>query len=258
MIELQLVAQEMNYVDQIRANVSAVYQSVQAAALRVGRDAGSVQLIAVTKTFPAEAVLAAYQAGLREFAENRVQEFQQKVATLQPATTMPGAHFHLIGHLQSNKAAEALGFDWIQTIDSERLARRLNELAEREGRRPRVLLQIKMGEELAQEDRKTGASAALADKMAELLGSLPHLQPRGLMLIPPYTEDPEGARPYFQQLRQLRDRLRADGHAWVEELSMGMSHDFPIAVEEGATMIRVGTALFGARAKQPAAAEPAR
>ena len=146
-------------------------------------------MIAVTKTFPSEVIRAAYTAGLREFGENRVQEIQSKLAELNPSATMPEARFHMIGHVQSNKAAGALEFDWIQTIDSAKLARRLNELAGLQGKRPRVLLQIKLGEELAQEDRKTGAGLAEASRIAELLDSLPHLDPQGLMLIPPYMEE---------------------------------------------------------------------
>lgn len=237
-----------NLSNRIAGNWADVRRKMAAAARDAGRDPETIRLIAITKTFPAATVRAAYDAGLREFGENRVQEFQSKVVALNPACMMPEAQFHLIGHLQSNKAAPALAFDWIQTIDSERLARRLDEAAAREGKRLKVLLQIKLGEELAQEDRKTGAAAADASLLAETLGALSHLDPHGLMLIPPYTEDPEGARPFFRQLRVLRDRLRAEGHGWVRELSMGMSHDFPIAIEEGATIIRVGTALFGPRA----------
>jgi PLP dependent protein len=231
----------------IAKNLAAVRRAVADAARRAGRDAGEVRIVAVTKTFPAETVRAAYDVGLREFGENRVQEFQAKVAALNTAATMPEARFHLIGHLQSNKVATAISFDWIQTIDSERVARRLQESAAQARKNVNVLLQIKLGEELAQEDRKTGAAEGEASRLAGYLGSLAHLRPQGLMLIPPYTDDPEGARPFFRQLRVIRDRLRAEGHTWVRELSMGMSHDFPIAIEEGATMIRVGRALFGPR-----------
>lgn len=237
-------------INQIAENVAVIRRRMDAAAARAGRDPAGIRLVAVTKTFPAATVRAAYAAGLREFGENRIQEFQRKLEELDPADTMPGAQFHLIGHLQSNKAAAALAFDWIQTIDSERLARRLNDLAAGEGRRLRVLLQIKLGEELAQEDRKTGATVEESIRIADLLGGLQHLDPHGLMLIPPYTEDPEGARPFFSQLREVGESLRERGHGWLRELSMGMSHDYPIAIEEGATMIRVGTALFGARSKQ--------
>lgn len=231
----------------IADNLAGVRRQMLEALLRSGRESDTVRLVAVTKTFPAQTIRAAYDAGLREFGENRVQEFQRKLAALNPAATMPEARFHLIGHLQSNKAAPAVKFDWIQTIDSERLARRLDEEAACEGKRLKVLLQIKLGEELAQEDRKTGVAAAKAGLLAGTLRALPHLDPQGLMLIPPYTEDPEGARPFFRELRLLGARLRAEGHGWANELSMGMSHDYPIAIEEGATMIRVGTALFGPR-----------
>lgn len=235
----------------IARNVANVRGLIRQAAQRARREAESIRLIAITKTFPAETVRAGFAAGLREFGENRVQEFQQKQEILNPAATMPGAQFHLIGHLQSNKAAGALAFDWIQTLDSRRLALRLNELAGRAGKKPQVLIQIKLGEELAQEDRKTGAAPAEAIRLAELLSQLDHLDPRGLMLIPPCMENPEAARQYFRQLREIRSRLQADGHGWARELSMGMSHDFPIAIEEGATMVRVGTALFGPRQRPP-------
>lgn len=236
--------------EHIATNASEVLEAIRVAAHRSGRNADAVRLIAVSKTFPAEAIRAAYDAGLCEFGENRVQEFQEKATVLNLASALPGVQFHLIGHLQSNKVSLALGFNYIQTIDSERLARRLNEAAAQQGKRLKVLLQIKLGEELAQEDRKTGAAESDASRLATILGSLDHLDPQGLMLIPPYMDDPEASRPFFRKLRELRDRLRAEGHAWVQELSMGMSHDFPIAIEEGATMVRIGTAIFGPRTKR--------
>jgi pyridoxal phosphate enzyme (YggS family) len=247
------VAGEMNLTEQIATNAGTVRDRVLEAARSARRDAESIRLVAVTKTFPAEVVRAAYDAGLREFGENRVQEFQAKLTELNPAMKMPGAQFHLIGHLQSNKVGAAADFDWIETIDSKRLAHHLDVAAGHEGKRLKVLLQIKLGEELAQEDRKTGASESAVGELAALLGTLPHLDPQGLMLIPPYTEDPEGARPFFRRLREIRGQLKAEGHGWVQELSMGMSHDFTIAIEEGATMIRVGTALFGPRPPRSAA-----
>ncbi len=239
--------------EHIATNAAEVLEAIRVAAHRSGRNADAVRLISVSKTFPAEAIRAAYDAGLREFGENRVQEFQEKATVLNLASALPGALFHLIGHLQSNKVSLALGFNYIQTIDSERLARRLNEAAEQHGKRLKVLLQIKLGEELAQEDRKTGAAESDASRLATILGSLDHLDPQGLMLIPPYMEDPEGSRPFFQRLREIREQLRAEGHGWVQELSMGMSHDFPIAIEEGATMVRIGTALFGPRTRRESA-----
>jgi hypothetical protein len=198
--------------------------------------------VAVTKTFPAETVQAAYDCGLREFGENRVQEFQEKL----PELRTPGATFHLIGHLQSNKVRPATAFDWIQTIDSERLARRLSQAASEAGKTLPVLIEVNLGEE----ENKSGVSeAGLADLVAAV-APLPGLALRGLMGMPPYTDNPEGSRPYFRQLRELRDHLQQSGFPDLRELSMGMTHDFPVAVEEGATIVRVGTAIFGPRQKK--------
>ena len=173
-----------------------------------------------------------------------MQEFREKL----PQLHLPGACFHLIGHLQSNKAGPATVFDWIETVDSERLARRLNDAAAKAGKTIPVLIEVKLGAE----ESKTGASEVEIPALAAIVASLEHLQLRGLMTIPPHTPDPADARSYFRRLRELRDRLHADGLTQLNELSMGMTRDFPIAIEEGATMVRIGTAIFGPRAK-PAA-----
>jgi pyridoxal phosphate enzyme (YggS family) len=229
----------------IAANLARVREQMAQCAQRAGRDPAAVRLVAVTKTFPAETIRTAYACGLRDFGENRVQEFHEKL----PHLNLPEARFHLIGHLQSNKASQAMDFDWIQTLDSERLARRLNETAARAGKTLSVLLQVKLGEEEA----KSGASESEVERLAELVASFDHLALKGLMTLPPYTPDAEDARPYFRRLRELRDRMQQAGFPQLQELSMGMTHDFPIAIEEGATMVRIGRAIFGPRlAGEPA------
>jgi len=216
-----------------------------AAAQRAGRSPQAITLMAVSKTFPAESIGAAYSAGIRVFGENRVQEFAAKAAT---ARALPGAEFHLIGHLQSNKAGRAVElFQAIDSVDSLRLARRLNETAAGLSQRLPVLIEINTGGEV----QKSGLAPA-SPELEELLQAAPdleHLQFRGLMTVPPYTSDPEQARPFFRQLAQMRDELAARHLPGVglDVLSMGMSHDFEIAIEEGSTCVRVGTAIFGVR-----------
>ena len=231
----------------IAGNVARIQERIAAAARRAGRSPDDVRLMAVTKTFPAERVREAYAAGVRLFGENRVQEFAEKSAALRD---LPGAAFHLIGHLQSNKAAKAAElFDGIDTLDSLKLAERLNALAEKSGKRMPVLIEINVGGE----EQKSGV-APDSPELEQLLAAaprLPHLDIRGLMTIPPWSDDPEPSRPYFRRLRELRDRLAARRLPAVQldTLSMGMSHDFEAAIEEGSTCVRVGTAIFGARAK---------
>jgi len=202
--------------------------------------------MAVSKMHPASAILAAEGLGIRIFGENRVQEFQEKSIALGAAGTA-GTEFHLIGHLQSNKAARAAElFSSIDTLDSLSLAERLNQAATRLGRRLAVLIEIK----LSDEPSKAGI-APDSDELGLLLEHLPGLtalELRGLMTVPPYLTDLVAVRPYFAQLRELRDQL-AGAHPRLSfaELSMGMSHDFTVAIAEGATQVRIGTALFGAR-----------
>ena len=229
----------------IAANIARVKERIARAASQAGRDPETVCLVAVTKTFPAESIIEAYRCGLRDFGENRVQEFQQKL----PQLNLPEATFHLIGHLQSNKVRPAMAFDWVQTMDSERLARRLNDAAAAANKTLSVLIEVKLGEEEA----KTGVTEQDTERLAARIQSYNRLELRGLMTMPPLTEDPEKARPYFRRLCRLRDRLQEAGFHQVRELSMGMSHDFEIAIDEGATIVRVGTAIFGER-KNPARA----
>lgn len=216
-------------------NLSRVEERIHAACARARRRREEVTLIAVTKVFPALAIVQAYEQGLREFGENYVQEFETKFPQL-PA--LPGARFHLIGHLQSNKSRRAAElFHTIQTVDSAKLARRLHEQAVEP---LDVFLEVK----LSHEEAKHGASPEELPALIESLIDCPRLRLRGLMTMPPWTEDAEPSRPYFARLREL---AAAQGLA---ALSMGMSNDFEVAIEEGATHIRVGTALFGRRVKQ--------
>lgn len=212
-------------------------QRVARAAARAHRQPEEITVIAVTKVFPAEVIRAAYRLGVRDFGENYVQEFEAKARELEG---LDGARFHFIGHLQSNKARRAVQlFDAIQTVDSIKLARRLDEAvaALRPGRKLPVMIEVK----LSPEDTKSGLPPEELPALVEALRSLPHLELTGLMTMPPYFDDPEASRPYFRRLRAL-----AEEHG-LAHLSMGMSHDFEVAIEEGATHIRIGTALFGPR-----------
>ncbi len=220
---------------------------MEAAARRAGRDPGAVALMAVTKTVSVERIREAYEAGQRLFGENRVQEFAAKAASLQ----LPGSAWHMIGHLQSNKARKAVElFSAVDSVDSLSLAEKLNAAAQVLGKRLPVLIEVNVGGEEA----KSGLAPDSPQLQELLLAAerLPAVEFRGLMTVPPFADDPESARPYFRQLRELRDRIA--GHRLpavrMEVLSMGMSHDFEVAVEEGATCVRVGTAIFGERPRE--------
>ena len=231
----------------IAENIALVRERIAAAARRAGRNPAEITLMGVSKTFPAERIREAYAAGLRVFGENRLQEFGGKVEAL---GDLPDAEWHMIGHLQTNKAAKAAElFDAVDSLDSVRLADRLNASAESAGKILPVLIEINVGGEQA----KSGL-APDSDELEQILRSAPrwaNLEIRGLMTVPPYTEDPEGSRPYFRQLREIRDRIAARELPRIGAgvLSMGMSHDFEVAIEEGSTCVRVGTAIFGERAK---------
>lgn len=233
----------------IANNIGRIKERIAQAARRAGRDPDSVTLMVASKTVEAERIHQVYAAGVRVFGENRVQEFSVKAPVLQ---SMLNSEWHLIGHLQTNKARKAVElFNTVDSVDSLRLAQRLDHAAQQAGKILPVLIEIKVGGE----ENKTGL-AAESPELEELLQAadgLEHLQVRGLMTIPPYTEDPKGARPYYRSLRELRETIAARRMPRVQMvvLSMGMSHDFEIAVEEGSTCVRVGTAIFGARAKQP-------
>lgn len=220
-----------NAVSRIAEGLARVEERIEQAARRAGRRREEITLIAVSKVMPAEAIREAYRAGLRHFGENYVQEFQSKRGEL---GDLPGAVFHMIGHLQSNKARQGAElFDVIQTVDTPRLARRLCEA----GKPLQVLIEVK----LSPEETKTGVAEADAPALIETVRGLGSLDLRGLMVMPPWPEKPEDSRPYFRRLREL-----ATAHG-LPELSMGMSGDFEVAIEEGATMIRIGTAIFGPR-----------
>lgn len=231
----------------IAENVAEIRERIAQAAARVGRSADSVVLMAVSKTMEPERIKEAYAAGLRVFGENRVQEFEGKSAAL---SELKDAEWRLIGHLQSNKAKKASElFHAIDSVDSLRLAERLNQAAMEADKRLSVLIEIKVG----QEESKAGIPLD-SPELENLLRAAPQLeslQIRGLMTVPPFTEDPEGARSYFRLLRDLRDQIVARKLLGIQMdvLSMGMSHDFEVAIEEGSTCVRVGTAIFGARPK---------
>ncbi len=226
-------------------NLALIRERIGKAAARAGRTPDSITLMAVSKTIEPERIHQAYRAGVRVFGENRVQEFEGKASALADLTD---ARWHLIGHLQTNKARKAVElFHGVDSVDSLRLAEKLNQSAQQDGKTLAVLIEIKVGNE----ESKSGISAD-SPELEELLQGmvkLEHLQVSGLMTIPPYTEDPEGARPYFRSLRNLRETIasRKLARIQMDVLSMGMSHDFEVAIEEGSTCVRVGTAIFGAR-----------
>ncbi len=218
--------------EEILANYAAVKARIAAACKRAGRRPDEVTLVAVTKTFPAEAVTAAIAAGATDIGENRVQEARDKRPAVQGI-----ARWHLIGHLQSNKAKEAVRvFDVIQTIDSVSLAEKVAKAAAAEGKRIDVMLEVNIG----REPQKTGAEPEAVDDLARGVAKIEGIRLTGLMTIPPHGEE-AATRAYFRELRSMRDRLG------LKDLSMGMTEDFEMAIEEGATVVRVGRAIFGAR-----------
>jgi pyridoxal phosphate enzyme (YggS family) len=237
----------MNTQTELAQNLGKVNDTIEAACRQAQRSREEITLIAVTKMHPAVAISAAAELGLRHIGENKVQEFDSKQQDWTELRARLALQAHLIGHLQSNKAARAVAlFDSIDSLDSLRLAERLETAAASLNRTVPVLLEIKLSEE----ESKSGLSPGSAEleTLLERLPDLPHLSPRGLMTVPPYLRDAEAVRPYFRRLRELRDqyaqrhpRLRLDA------LSMGMTHDYAVAIAEGSTEIRLGTALFGAR-----------
>jgi PLP dependent protein len=225
----------------LAANLERVRERMARAAERTGRRAEEVTLVAVSKTFSADAIRAGYEAGLRAFGENRVQEFESKQPKL---GDLADTTWHLIGHLQSNKARRAVHlFHRVDSIDSLALAQKLDSAAAAESKRLPVLIEVHLGGE----GTKSGVAEENLAALADCIEKLPHLELRGLMTIPPYSDDTEAARPYFRKLRQLRDGISQRLGRTLPALSMGMSHDFEVAIEEGATEIRIGTALFGQR-----------
>lgn len=231
----------------IAANIHDVRERIAAAARRAGRNPEEVALMAVTKTFPPELIREAYEAGQRLFGENRVQEFAGKFDALRD---LSGAEWHMIGHLQSNKTKKAAElFAAVDSVDSLALAEKLNAAAESAGKRMAVLVEVNIGGETA----KSGLEPD-SPELERLLASAANLEAlefRGLMSVPPFTADPRQAQPYFRRLRQLRAQIAARGlpRITMDVLSIGMSHDFEVAIEEGSTCVRLGTAIFGERGK---------
>lgn len=226
----------------IARNLHEINERIQAACARVGRDANEIRLIGVTKMVPVERIREGIEAGLRILGENYVQEARRKLERL---SDLP-VSWHFIGHLQSNKARLVVeAFDWIHTVDRESLAREIDRQAHRRGKPVPVLLQVNTG----QEDSKSGLAPEELLPFFQRLSSWDGLEVRGLMALPPYYDDPDQVRPHFRRLRELLQELRERSATPenLSELSMGMSHDFEAAIEEGATMVRIGTALFGTR-----------
>jgi len=229
----------------ISDNIAAVRERIAAAAQRAGRTPTDIALMTVTKTFPASVIREAYASGLRLFGENRVQEFAAKAAAI---ANFAAAEWHMIGHLQTNKAAGAAElFSAVDSVDSVKLAEKLDAAARALGKKLPVLIEVNVGGEAA----KSGVAPDLRE-LDDILVAAPRfeaLEFRGLMTVPPFTDDPEDARPFFRNLRQLRDAIAARKLPRIAMgvLSMGMSHDFEVAIEEGSTCVRVGTAIFGER-----------
>ncbi len=222
--------------------IATVRQRVEAAARRSGRESGSVRLVAVSKFRAVEEIEEAIGAGVTDIGESRVQEAESKRRRIAES----GITWHLVGRLQSNKAKQAVQiFDVIHSIDTLEMARRVDRLAREQNTTQSVLVQVKV----AEEESKQGLPIAELDTDLEQMVQLPQLRVRGLMALPPYMPDPEDVRPYFARLRELRDAAQSRNLVGPEftELSMGMSHDYEVAIEEGATLVRVGTALFGER-----------
>lgn len=224
----------------IAENIARLKEEIAQACAKAGRDAGAVQLMAVSKVHPVEAIVEAYAAGQRLFGENRVQEFQEKSERV---AELAGAKFHLIGPLQSNKTNKAAElFDAIDAVDSLKIAQRLETAATALGKRLPVLIEVK----LSHEESKHGVGPEELAGLLDAMSGFEYVKAVGLMTVPPWSEDAETARPYFRELRRLRDEA-VKRHPAVTQLSMGMSNDFAVAIEEGSTCVRVGTAIFGKR-----------
>jgi PLP dependent protein len=227
----------------LRERLASVRSRVHQAAAKSGRSVDEIHLIAISKTHPADSLRSAIEEGVTDLGENRVQEAESKIAEL----GRHAARWHLVGHLQPNKARRAVKlFDLIHSLDSVSLARRLDRICAEENRAELpVLVQVDLGSE----DTKSGISEEGLPELVRSFADCPRLRFAGLMTLPPFFEDPEGVRPYFRRLRELRDEIQKEGFfgSVRGELSMGMTHDFEVAIEEGATMLRIGTAIFGER-----------
>jgi len=226
--------------DDFSTRLAKIQNVIANAAQRSGRDPAQIELVAVSKTHPAEAIQEAMRAGAIHFGENKVQEARGKIETLGRGI------WHLIGHLQSNKTRDAVRlFDFIDSVDRLDLAQELNRHAETAGKTQNVLLQVN----IAGESTKFGCAATAASELAEAINALPRLSLSGLMTIAPYSLEPEKSRPHFADLRELRDKIQIETGLLLPVLSMGMSGDYIVAIEEGSTSVRIGTALFGERLK---------
>ena len=227
---------------ELEDNIVRVRERIASACRRAGRRPESIKLVAVSKTVPSSLIRRAYDAGVHDFGENRVQEAENKRTALSDLAAV----WHLVGHLQSNKAKSARElFDWVHSVDSARVAQKLDQAPLRREDRLPVLIQVRLGDE----PTKSGTQESEILRLAEQVSMLSTLKLRGLMVLPPYFENAEQVRPFFRRLRELASTVESAGlpNVAMQELSMGMSHDFEVAIEEGATMVRVGTAIFGER-----------
>ncbi len=225
----------------LTARISSVFKKITYAALRSGRNPEEIKLIAVTKSQPIDKIIESVDLGLRVFGENKVQEAKQKIEKLNEFNF--NIEWHMIGHLQSNKVKEAVRlFEIIHSVDSDKLAILIDKEASKIKKIQRALIQVKLSEE----ETKYGINEDAVEEILELSKKLKYLQIEGLMTIPPYFVNPEDTRPYFRKLRQIKEELSQKGYP-LQELSMGMSNDFEVAIEEGSTMVRIGTAIFGPR-----------
>lgn len=234
-------------IEDLKGQLEEVNRRIAAACERVGRRASEITLVAVSKTVEPARVREAIEAGVRTLGENRVQEAATKIPELKRLSAERNVQWHLIGHLQSNKARRAVElFDAVHSVDSLKLAERLDHIAGEKGKRLPIFIEVNLGGEQS----KAGVAPDQALPLCEQISKLDNLELKGLMAVPPFFDNPEDARPFFQHLRLLRDEARRRGVVGegFKDLSMGMSNDFEVAIEEGATFIRVGTALFGARA----------
>jgi pyridoxal phosphate enzyme (YggS family) len=235
--------------EELRQRLDRVRQQIAESAVRANRPPDDIMLLAVSKTHPVETIQAAIAAGVTDLGENRVQEADAKI----PLVGRRAVRWHLIGHLQSNKARRAVElFDVVHSLDSVGLAQRFDRVCREMNR---AVLEVLIQVDLGQEATKSGAAETAVRGIVDAIGQSQVLRLTGLMTLPPYFEDPEQTRPYFRRLRELRDELRAQGAFGDHpgELSMGMTHDYQIAIEEGATIVRVGTAIFGTRVSEPRA-----
>jgi PLP dependent protein len=230
----------------LKARLELINQRIAAACERTGRRTSEVTLVAVSKTVAVDRIREAIEAGVQTLGESRVQEAAAKIAELQPLSAERKVQWHLIGHLQSNKARRAVElFDAVHSVDDLKLAERLDHAAADSGKRLPIFIEVNIGGE----ESKSGVAPGAVLPFCEQIGKLQRLELKGLMAVPPFSDNPEDSRPFFRNLRRLRDEARRTGVAGerFNDLSMGMSGDFEIAIEEGATFVRVGSAIFGAR-----------